>query len=78
MITALTIWTTLDNVKTSIFTEHMDGMSHVATFIAAVTAGLAILKNYNGFVKGDGIDFMLIFKLHYRKRQTKLIIVIEF
>ena len=62
MITALTIWTTLDNVKTSIFTEHMDGMSHVAPFIAAVTAGLAILKNYNGFVKGDGIDFMLLFK----------------
>ena len=62
MMTVLSIWTTLDNVKYSIFNEHMEGMSHVAISIAAILAGMSILKNYNGFVKGDGIDFMLIFK----------------
>ena len=61
-MTVLSIWTTLDNVKYSIFNEHMEGMSHVAISIAAILAGMSILKNYNGFVKGDGIDFMLIFK----------------
>ena len=62
MMTILSIWTTLDNVKYSIFNEHMEGMSHIAISIAAILAGMSILKNYNGFVKGDGIDFMLIFK----------------
>ena len=62
MITALTIWNTLDNVKHSIFNEHMEGMMHVSIAIAGILAGLTILKNYNGFVKGDGLDFMLILK----------------
>lgn len=62
MMTILTIWSTLDSVKYSIFAEHMDGMSHVASGIAGIMAGLTVLKNYNGFVKGDGIDFMLLFK----------------
>lgn len=62
MITALTIWNTLDNVKHSIFNEHMEGMMHVSIAIAGILAGLAILKNYNGFVKGDGLDAFLILK----------------
>ena len=62
MMTLLSIWTTLDNIKYSIINEHMDGMSHVATSVAAILAGMSILKNYNGFVKGDGLDFMLILK----------------
>lgn len=62
MMTILTIWDTLDNVKLSIFNEHMDGISYVAGSIAGIMASLTILKNYNGFVKGEGIDFMLIFK----------------
>ena len=60
MITALTIWNTLDNVKHSIFNEHMEGMMHVSIAIAGILAGLTILKNYNGFVKGDGLDAFLI------------------
>ena len=62
MITALTIWNTLDNVKHSIFNEHMEGMMHVSIAIAGILAGLTILKNYNGFVKGDGLDAFLILK----------------
>ena len=62
MMTLLSIWTTLDNIKYSIINEHMDGMSHVAISVAAILAGMSILKNYNGFVKGDGLDFMLILK----------------
>ena len=62
MITALTIWNTLDNVKHSIFNEHMEGMMHVSIAIAGILAGLTILKNYNGFVKGDGLDEFLILK----------------
>ena len=62
MITALTIWNTLDNVKHSIFNEHMEGMMHVSIAIAGILAGLSILKNYNGFVKGDGLDAFLILK----------------
>ena len=62
MMTLLSIWTTLDNIKYSIINEHMDGMSHVAISVAAILAGMSILKNYNGFVKGDGVDFMLILK----------------
>ena len=62
MITALTIWNTLDNVKHSIFNEHMEGMMHVSITIAGILAGLTILKNYNGFVKGDGLDAFLILK----------------
>lgn len=62
MITALTIWNTLDNVKHSIFNEHMEGMMHVSIAIAGILAGLTILKNYNGFVKGDGMDAFLILK----------------
>ena len=62
MITALTIWNTLDNVKHSIFNEHMEGMIHVSIAIAGILAGLTILKNYNGFVKGDGLDAFLILK----------------
>lgn len=62
MMTILSIWTTLDNVKYSIFNEHMEGISHVAISVAAILAGMSILKHYNTFVKGDGIDFMLIFK----------------
>lgn len=62
MITALTIWNTLDNVKHSIFNEHMGGMMHVSIAIAGILAGLTILKNYNGFVKGDGLDAFLILK----------------
>lgn len=62
MITALTIWNTLDNVKHSIFNEHMEGMMHVSIAIAGLLAGLTILKNYNGFVKGDGMDAFLILK----------------
>lgn len=45
MITALTIWNTLDNVKHSIFNEHMEGMMHVSIAIAGILAGLTILKN---------------------------------
>ena len=62
MITALTIWNTLDNVKHSIFNEHMEGMMHVSIAIAGILAGLTILKNYNGFVKDDGLDAFLILK----------------
>lgn len=62
MITALTIWNTLENVKHSIFNEHMEGMMHVSIAIAGILAGLTILKNYNGFVKGDGLDAFLILK----------------
>jgi hypothetical protein len=62
MMTLLSIWTTLDNIKYSIINEHMDGMSNVAISVAAILAGMSILKNYNGFVKGDGLDFMLILK----------------
>lgn len=62
MITALTIWNTLDNVKHSIFNEHMEGMMHVSIAIAGILAGLTILKNYNGFVKGDGLNAFLILK----------------
>lgn len=62
MITALTIWNTLDNVKHSIFNEHMEGMMHVSIAIAGILAGLTILKNYNGFVKGEGLDAFLILK----------------
>lgn len=62
MITALTIWNTLDNVKHSIFNEHMEGMMHVSIAISGILAGLTILKNYNGFVKGDGLDAFLILK----------------
>ena len=62
MMTVLTIWTTLDNVKHSIFNEHMEGIMHVSIAIAAIMAGFTILKNYNGFVKGDGLDAMLLLK----------------
>ena len=62
MMTVLTIWTTLDNVKQSIFNEHMEGIMHVSIAIAAIMAGFTILKNYNGFVKGDGLDAMLLLK----------------